>query len=132
MKTWIRYGLLSALFASVGLTLSSCSNEDDPVSPPAVMAKSFVKDVKPIFQANGCIGCHGTQANLRVDSVSSLVRGGVHGPAITAGNADASILIQKLSTTPPFGKRMPANRTPLTDAEIAVIKTWINEGAKDN
>jgi hypothetical protein len=132
MKGFVTYGFFSALLAMGGLTFTSCSDEDNPATPPVTTAKSFSKDVLPIFSANGCVGCHGTRANLRVDSVSTLLRGGLHGPAIIAGNADSSNLVRKLSATPPFGARMPLNKTPLSDSAIAVIKTWINEGALDN
>lgn len=132
MKVFFPYRLTSTLLVSAGMLFASCSNDSDPVSVPVVAAKSFSKDIKPIFEANGCQGCHGTNSGLKVDSVSTLLKGGLHGPAIIAGNADASILIQKVSATPPFGDRMPRFRSALTDGEIAILKTWINEGAKDN
>ncbi len=114
--------------------LSACSSDDStpPTTPPVTKVKSFQSDIKPIFQTHGCLGCHGTQANLSLATVPSILTGGVHGPAVVAGNADSSLIIKKLSPTPPFGNRMPGGGTPLNDATIQIIKDWINEGAKDN
>jgi hypothetical protein len=47
---------------------------------------------------------------------------------VVPGNSQASMLIQKLSATPPCGMRMPIG-TPLTDAQVAQIATWIDNGA---
>ena len=62
----------------------------------------------------------------------SAASGGDHGPAIVPGNADASNIIKKLSPNPPFGDRMPFGGAYLPDSTIQIIKTWINQGTKDN
>ena len=65
-------------------------------------------------------------------TVDALMIGGDHGPAISPGNADGSLLVKKLSPTPPFGSRMPLGGPYLPDTAIGLIKRWINEGAKNN
>lgn len=45
-------------------------------------------------------------------------------------DADSSYLYLKI--TGRAGTRMPLDRTPLDSAQIATIKTWINQGAKNN
>jgi hypothetical protein len=129
MRNLIGIGIFGVVLS---LAIASCAKDADPVSPSGSTATSFAHDVYPLFNANGCLGCHGGHGNLVLESVSSILRGGIHGPVIIAGKSDSSALIRKLSATPPFGDRMPVNRAPLTDGEVTVIKKWIDEGAKDN
>jgi hypothetical protein len=60
--------------------------------------------------------------------------GGRSGPDIVIpGNPCASILVQKLEGSPPFGARMPRNGPPfLTSDDVQLVKDWIIEGARDN
>jgi hypothetical protein len=125
------------------LVLSGCSDmgTDPPLPPEGAPAKedspatvSFSQTIRPIF-ANpsvGCIGCHGGTNGLSVGTPADLLRGGLHGPAIIPGNSAQSLLVQKLSASPPFGEQMPLGGTPLPDASIQLIRTWIDQGAKDN
>src|SRR6185369_14228097 len=70
---------------------------------------TFEKDVRPILKAN-CFHCHGDeeekQGNLDVRLARLIARGGDSGPAIVAGNADKSMLIERLvaGEMPPEGK----------------------------
>jgi hypothetical protein len=93
---------------------------------------SFLSNVRPIFLVNNCINCHGGGVGLYVGTVAQLQQGGVHGPAIVPGNADSSLLVQKLSPSPPFGERMPQYGPYLSDSLVNIIRTWIDQGAKDN
>jgi WD40 repeat protein len=97
-----------------------------------VMAAStpdYTRDVAPILQKN-CVICHSKTAHkndLVLDNYDALMKGGKRGPSIVAHNADASILVEMLE-----GKlipRMPLDDDPLSAAEIATIKSWINAGA---
>jgi len=61
-------------------------------------------------------------------SYQTLMKGGAHGPEILPGNSAKSRLVLMVEgTTQP---RMPFNGNPLAPAEIAVIKGWIDAGAK--
>lgn len=92
---------------------------------------SFVKDIAPLLMER-CTGCHiaGRQAlgNLRLDTFAQLLRGGDSGAVISGTNADESLLIKKLKGE--SGQRMPAGgRMPLSEAQISLISTWIEEGS---
>ena len=104
------------------------TEEDAPPEPEI----SFRSDVLPIFQRHGCLSCHGGTNNLFVGTVPQLLAGGLNGPAVTPGNANESLIIRKTSTTPPFGDRMPQGGPYLPDSTTQVLRTWINQGAKDN
>src|SRR5205085_12460463 len=50
---------------------------------------------------------------------------------VEPGNSAASFLYEKISTPQPTsGDRMPYGANPLSADKIALIKTWIDEGAK--
>ena len=93
---------------------------------------SFQLDILPILTSRGCTTCHGGNGGLFVGSVQQLLQGGQHGPAVTPGDAAGSLIIRKLSPTPPFGDRMPRGGPYLDDATIQVIRTWIDHGAANN
>jgi WD40 repeat protein len=79
-----------------------------------------------------CAGCHNAQdreGKLSLDSFSDLQRGGEHGPVVLPGQADSSRLIRVLTgqaepKMPPEGEKAP------TADEIALLKAWIDAGAK--
>jgi hypothetical protein len=65
--------------------------------PPAASAQglTYEKDVRPIFEAS-CFRCHGAQkpkANLRLDSLESLLKGGEDGKVIVPGESKKSLLV---------------------------------------
>jgi len=94
--------------------------------------RSFSTDVLPLLTRYGCTGCHGGNGGLYVDTQPHLLQGGNHGPAIVPGDADGSLIIQKISVNPPFGSRMPQGGPYLTDSDVQLLKEWINQGALDN
>jgi hypothetical protein len=119
----------------LGSLLAGCRDGGvEPETPPPVTggAVSFSGKILPIFTQYGCTGCHGGTSGLTVTSVSSLLAGGLHGPAVIAGDAANSPLYRKLQPSPPFGTRMPQGGPYLPDSTMTVIATWINEGARNN
>lgn len=109
-----------------------------PVVPPAgpVALKpgevSFAIDVAPVLLKE-CAGCHGQQdpeANLRMTSLETLLKGGRSGPPATPGKGGASLLVRKLRGRDIEGQRMPLNKQPLAADVIALIERWIDEGAR--
>ena len=91
-------------------------------------AVDFARDVQPLIEKN-CIGCHGPEQQMnafRLDRRSAAMRGGTRS-VIVPGNSAASRLYLRLAGNQ-FGTRMPTTG-PLKPDEIAVFKTWIDEGA---
>lgn len=79
-----------------------------------------------------CTGCHidamQTRGGLRMDTFSQLLRGGDSSSVLQAGRGNESLLVQKLRGM--VGNRMPAGGRPaLSEDEIQLIATWIDEGA---
>ena len=68
------------------------------VPVPAAAATDFVRDIQPILEAN-CYECHGTKkarGQLRLDRKSSVLTGGMSGPAIAVGDSENSVLVRRL------------------------------------
>ena len=87
----------------------------------------FEKSVRPVL-VQSCQSCHAAkieQAGLRLDSRSALLKGGVHGPAIVAGDPSASLLIKAIRHE---GPKMPLGGK-LKPAEIEALETWVRKGA---
>jgi hypothetical protein len=98
-----------------------------------VSSVSFSNDVLPVFQSNGCTRCHGGTNNLFVDSYQHLMLGtSLHGPVVTSGNGEGSVIIKKLRGTAGFGSQMPFGGQPLPDSTINKISLWITQGALNN
>ncbi|MCC6794921.1 MAG: PSD1 domain-containing protein [Candidatus Hydrogenedentes bacterium] len=96
-------------------------------APPSI---DFAKDVKPIF-AERCYSCHGPEKQkngLRLDARDAAFGGGDSGKVISAGDPDGSLLI-KLVTGGDEKRIMPPQGDRLTDAQIAILKAWVQQGA---
>ena len=90
---------------------------------------SFSKDVAPILTEK-CMKCHGHEplmAHLDLRTREGALKGAQHGPVVKPGDAAGSHLYRHLT-----GQELP--RMPLggqlPEAEIAVIKKWIDSGAE--
>ncbi|HET6336638.1 MAG TPA: hypothetical protein VFG30_25620 [Polyangiales bacterium] len=108
---------------------------------------SFRNDLEPLFMrpfgAAGC-GCHqpGGRRSSGIDATgfdvstyTSFVRGGTSSrdTAVVPGDPCMSLVVQKVSSAPPSGARMPSDGPPyLSPKEIALLSDWIAEGALDN
>lgn len=137
-------GCLGDIAPEVGqLRAGVCTPEDSDEAYDV----SFKEDVLPMFERMspqvGC-GCHlptsrrpiGIElTGFDLSSYSGVMRGGmISGEDIVVpGDPCASVLMQKISSAPPFGSRMPSSGPPfLSDADRALIADWIAEGAHDN
>lgn len=95
-------------------------------------APDFQKEVVPILQMK-CVECHGAdkqKGKLRLDSLEAALKGGKGGAAVKAGAAADSELFKRVSLPKEDDDRMPSEGDPLTPEQIAILKDWINDGAK--
>ncbi len=91
----------------------------------------YARDIKPILKER-CYACHGAlkqKAKLRLDTAAHALAGGKTGPAIEPGKPAASLLVERVSDTDDRS-RMPPEGKPLTAEQIALLKAWIEQGAK--
>ena len=92
---------------------------------------SFSRDIAPIM-AMHCNTCHGEAGGISTRSYREIMLGGNLGKVIVPGNPDASLLIYFLDGRRGENNRMPKNGRPLSSTQIATIRRWIAEGAKDD
>jgi hypothetical protein len=91
-----------------------------------------------VFQAD-CAACHSAsspQGGLDLaspDVAARLVGVPAQGAGLLIDPADPamSALYTKLTSTPPFGARMPLGGTPLDDATMGCLLTWISQQGGD-
>ncbi len=92
----------------------------------------FVRDVRPILQKH-CFDCHAgedAESGLRLDLARGALEGGNSGPAVVPGKPDGSLLVRKVSAENADDRMPPSDSGPaLSAAEVAVIRTWVKEGA---
>jgi len=95
-------------------------------------APDYVRDVKPLLAQN-CYRCHGAsqqKGGLRLDTAASALKGGEHGPAFSPGHSAQSLLVRLVEGAHADIARMPYKKPPLADAQIALLKSWIDSGTK--
>jgi WD40 repeat protein len=103
----------------------------------AIGAESDYDKIDALFQKH-CLDCHNAkdaEGQLILESYDLLMKGGEDGPVVAPGKSAESILVKSVEGSfEKDGKRkiMPpgAKRKKLDSGEIALIKAWIDAGAK--
>ncbi len=107
---------------------------------PAAAQKevSFRKNIQPLFN-DYCVSCHAPGAKgfdasgLDLRSYQGLMAGTRFGPVVKPGDSLGSTLITLIE-----GRGHPAVNMPydikgtLSKRNMALLKRWVDEGAKDN
>jgi len=139
--------LLAASLAAIG-----CDQKLSDVAGPTPNLEPTLSSIqRDIFNASdssgraSCITCHTDQGRtpaaglvlLEGRSYGALVgASSVRKPGalrVTAGNPDASFLIDKLAGGPGLvGSRMPLGGPYLTEGQIRIIRRWIELGAQND
>ena len=139
--------LSSIILGLIIIGLWSCSDIGDPLSCAkldcagtcngnAILDNSgnctnisYSETIQSIFDTN-CSSCHITSArnNLSLSNYANIMLGNSdNGPVIVAGDSTNSRLWQYVN----FGTMPPGNNN-LTESQIGLIATWIQEGALNN
>lgn len=90
---------------------------------------NYEDDVRPVFQRR-CFGCHNAsemRAGLNLESYSGVVKGGGSGEVVVGGRPGASLLFKAISHEN-GAPQMPLGQAKLPDAEISLIRDWIQLG----
>src|SRR5688572_7673549 len=95
----------------------------------SAQAESVEKAAKALLQAK-CVSCHGAtkMSDLDLRESGAILKGGKRGPSVVPGNAAASLLYKAVAREGDL--HMPPGKTALSAAEIAVLRDWINAGAR--
>jgi mono/diheme cytochrome c family protein len=99
---------------------------------PVMGQVDYQTEIQPIFNSN-CTSCHGGLNGVTLSSYQSVMNsnGTNYGQIVVPGDPGGSPLVQKLSPNPPIGDRMPQGGPFLSNEQINLISTWINEGANE-
>ena len=116
----------NTISASV-IPASAANHDPASVAVASQIEAEYETKVRPILAA-ACFECHSASKQsgaLRLDSVEQIHAGGKSGVVIVAGRSDQSLLIQRVLGHGGM-KRMPMDREPLSDEQIAVLREWID------
>jgi mono/diheme cytochrome c family protein len=116
------------LRASLSFVLTSTSLVLGAATASAV---DFVKDIQPIFETK-CLECHNpkkVKGDLLMDTAANLLKGGEGGAGLVVGKPDESEIVKRMVLPHDHDDIMPPKGGPLPEAQVALIKQWINEGA---
>lgn len=106
--------------------------------PPAQkQGVTYITHIKPIFDQS-CVKCHGVEkpkARLRLDLLEGALKGGSGGKVIQPGKSAESTLVHSIALIgdPDYHMPPPKNKVniePLTKEQVALIRAWIDQGAK--
>ncbi|MGV3772044.1 MAG: DUF1549 domain-containing protein [Verrucomicrobiales bacterium] len=128
MKKWI---ILLLCSGSVSLRADLTPEQRAQLPAPASHEVNFAKEVKPILEAS-CITCHGRgkdKGEFKIDTREVFMKGGESGPAVIEGKSADSLLIEMVSGLNPDNV-MPQKGSKLKSEEVAVLRAWIDQGAK--
>lgn len=133
------------LLAFSALVVAAGCGGSSPTAPSTPAAVTFARVQTEILNSN-CVSCHTDEGrtpaaglNLRSGAAYAALVGvassGKPGAVrVIAGNPAGSYLVQKLEGAADIvGLRMPRNLPPyLSDAQIALVRQWIQAGALNN
>jgi cytochrome c553 len=141
------FGVVAVAGAAMMAGCGGSSTPSSPTAPstPAAPAAPTFSQIQAQILTPSCVSCHTDDArapagtmNLRPGSAHASLVGvassGKPGAVrVIAGNPSGSYLVQKLEGAADIvGLRMPRNATPLSDAQVAMIRQWIQAGAPNN
>jgi mono/diheme cytochrome c family protein len=96
----------------------------------AAATVDYDRQVHPIFAAK-CFACHSQEkrsGGLSLYTYEDVLNGGRNGGTVRPGkSADSLLMMRVTGETEP---RMPLVGAPLTSDEIALVRSWIDQGAR--
>jgi hypothetical protein len=98
---------------------------------------SFNRDIRPIL-SDKCFPCHGPDAANRKTKLRFDIESGAKQPlangryAIVAGHPEQSEIVRRIASADKAVRMPPAyaDKDKLSDREIALLRTWISQGAR--
>jgi hypothetical protein len=91
---------------------------------------NYEENVRPIL-ARRCFTCHGNgeaKNGLSLETYAGIMKGGASGDAVTPGRLGNSLLYLAVAQEKDGVVRMPLGQPRIPEAEIAVIRDWIQQG----
>ncbi len=120
--------LVLGCLVTFGFVQTECAAQPDD-------AINFNRDILPILAEN-CYACHGfdhhgRQADLRLDTFDGATANRESGPAIVSGDADKSLIMQRIdSHDPDLVMPPPETNKTISVEQKELLRKWINGGAQ--
>src|SRR5579864_1793885 len=96
----------------------------------ALPGVDYDRQVHPILAAK-CFACHSQEkrsGGLSLATYEDVLNGGRSGAVVRPGNSSGSLIVQRINGS--VKTRMPLGGPPLSPAEIGIITSWIDTGAR--
>ena len=119
--------LQASLMSFCALLLTACGEKE----------VSFKADIQPILAKN-CLECHAAggagaeKSGLLMSSYEDLMKGTRFGAIVKPGDGMTSALIMLVEGRADPSFRMPHHKEPLSKDQIALLRAWVEQGAKNN
>jgi hypothetical protein len=129
MKTKLAASFLGVIAWAVTVTIRLGAG-GSLVQTPGPQPIDYERQVRPTLAAR-CLECHSQdkrKGGLSLTNYADALDGGRSGAAIRPGNAGKSLLLRRISGE--IAPQMPLGQSPLGDGEIALIRQWIDQGAR--
>ena len=91
----------------------------------------FARQIKPILEKR-CLECHSEEkrkGGLSLASYSDVLDGGRNGAAVRPGSSVRSLIVHRVMGR--IEPQMPKDEDPLSPSEIALLRQWIDQGARE-
>lgn len=91
----------------------------------------YVSQIKPILVKN-CVSCHGSEkqkGGLRLDFGDPILKGGNSGAILVPGKSKESKIIHAISGKDSESRMPPEPKDLISADQVALISTWIDQGA---
>jgi hypothetical protein len=108
------------------LAIGNTTATADPKNP------TYDDDVVAIFKQH-CTSCHGNdkqKSDLNLATYAALKQGGSSGEVMVPGDPDKSRLFAL--TAHKEEPKMPPNKDRIPDAQLSLLKLWIEQGGREN
>lgn len=126
MKTAYRTQFTTLAWITSLAMVASITDAADPVVPPKSV---FQETVAPILERH-CVRCHNDEEHkggLSLATSQAAIKGGDSGAALIPAKPADSLLLQYVEGDKP---EMPKNSPPLSKAQVAALRDWIQSGAE--
>ncbi len=121
----------AVIVSAVVLVAGSIGADARQAAPPATGRVDFATQIEPILREQ-CYECHGekrARGKLRLHARDLALPGGSTGPLLVPGDSAQSYIVHRL-----LGQdgedQMPLEKPPLPEAQIALVRAWIDQGAE--
>ena len=124
-------GLSHAQQAAILAYAQTLTGTVTPPPPPPPPTLSYATDIRPIWAARSCTGCHGTSGGLTLTGTAAASYAEVTAGRVNTSNPASSLILRKPLTSGVShgGGQLFASTS---DVDYQKILTWITQGALNN